>query len=122
MAKYGNIFYILMRESQVGLSNFCSRFLNVIKHSKVVAAVFKGLRPAVIGMIFSAAYPIGQGIDMSWPTVVIFISVLVLSVKFKVNVAYLIPASCVAGLLLFLSEEVLFFTFLRCVERDYHST
>ena len=78
-----------------------SKFLDFFKNSSVVKAVFKGLRPAVIGMIFSASVTIGKGIDLSWPAVVIFISVLVLSVKFKVNVVYLIPASGIVGLLLF---------------------
>ena len=77
-----------------------SKFLNFFKNSSLVKAVFKGLRPAVIGMIFSAAVTIGKGIDLSWITVVIFLLVLVLSVKFKVNVVYLIPASGIIGLLL----------------------
>ena len=80
---------------------FCSRFMDYIKSSKAVTAVFKGLRPAVIGMIFSAAYTIAKEVDLGWPTAVIFISVLVLSVKFKVNVVYLIPASGIFGMLIF---------------------
>ena len=79
---------------------FCSRFLDILKHSTVVTAIFKGLRPVIIGMIFSAAYTIGKGADMSRLTVLIFISVLVLSLKFKVNVAYLIPAAGLVGMLL----------------------
>jgi chromate transporter len=78
----------------------CSKFLDFFKNSSLVKAVFKGLRPAVIGMIFSAAVTIGKGINLSWLTVLIFLSVLVLSVKFKVNVVYLIPASGIIGLLL----------------------
>jgi chromate transporter len=78
-----------------------SKFLDFFKNSSWVKAVFKGLRPAVIGMIFSAAVTIGKGLDPSWPTAVIFISVLVLSIKFKVNVVYLIPASGIIGLLLY---------------------
>jgi chromate transporter len=78
-----------------------SKFLDFFKNSLWVKAVFKGLRPAVIGMIFSAAVTIGKGLDPSWPTAVIFISVLVLSIKFKVNVVYLIPASGIIGLLLY---------------------
>ena len=77
-----------------------SKFLDFFKNSSLVKAVFKGLRPAVIGMIFSAAITIGRGIDLSWLTVVIFLLVLVLSVRFKVNVVYLIPASGIIGLLL----------------------
>ena len=78
-----------------------SKFLDFFKNSSLVKAVFKGLRPAVIGMIFSASVTIGKGVDLSWPTAVIFISVLVLSIRFKVNVVYLIPASGIIGLLLY---------------------
>ena len=77
-----------------------SKFLGFFKNSPLVKAVFKGLRPAVIGMIFSASVTMGKGIDPSWLAAVIFISVLVLSIKFKVNVVYLIPASGIIGLLL----------------------
>lgn len=80
---------------------FCSRFMDYIKKSKIIAAVFKGLRPAVIGMIFSAAYTIGKGMELTWPSILIFLTVLVLSVKFKVNMVYLIPLSGLAGILLF---------------------
>ena len=80
---------------------FCSRFMDYIKQSKIITAVFKGLRPAVIGMIFSAAYTIGKGMELSWPSILIFLTVLVLSAKFKVNVVYLIPLSGLAGILLF---------------------
>ena len=58
-----------------------SKFLDFFKNSSLVKAVFKGLRPAVIGMIFSAAFTIGKGVDTSWPTLLIFISVLVLLIK-----------------------------------------
>ena len=78
-----------------------SKFLDFFKNSSLVKAVFKGLRPAVIGMIFSASVTIGKGVDLSWPSAVIFISVLVLSIRFKVNVVYLIPASGIIGLLLY---------------------
>lgn len=80
---------------------FCSHFLIRIKQSKIITSIFKGLRPAVIGMIFAAAYTIGTGVEFKWPTLLIFAGVLVLSVKFKVNVVYLIPVSGIAGLLLF---------------------
>lgn len=80
---------------------FCSRFMDYIKQSKIITAVFKGLRPAVIGMIFSAAYTVGKGMELSWPSFLIFLTVLILSVKFRVNVVYLIPLSGLAGILLF---------------------
>ncbi len=80
---------------------FCSRFIQQIKSSNIIAAIFKGIRPVVIGMIFTAAFTIGKGISISWPSLLIFTAVLVLSLRFKVNVVYLIPASGILGLLLF---------------------
>ncbi len=79
----------------------CSRFLDRIKQSSAVASVFKGLRPAVIGMIFAAAFTIGRSVELRWPVLLIFLGVLVLATKFKVNVVFLIPGSGIAGLLLF---------------------
>jgi len=78
-----------------------SGFLRKIKDSMVINAIFKGMRPAIIGMIFSAAYTVGKGAEMAWPSVVIFLTVLLLLVKFKVNVLYMIPAAGLAGILLF---------------------
>ncbi len=80
---------------------FCSHFLDRIKNSKTISAIFKGLRPAVIGMIFSAAFTIGKGIEIHWISIFIFVAVLVSAIKFKVNVVYLIPISGVIGMLLF---------------------
>jgi len=79
----------------------CSQFIDSIKNSKVVVAIFKGLRPAVIGMIFAAAYTLGKDLSLNWGTIFIFLSVLVLSIKYKINVVYLIPASGVIGILIF---------------------
>ena len=80
----------------------CSRILIRIKQSKTVNAIFKGLRPAIIGMIFSAAFTLGKEAQPAWPTVLIFLTALVLLIKFKLDVVYLIPASGLAGILLYL--------------------
>jgi len=78
-----------------------SKFLNFFKNSALVKAVFKGLRPAVIGMIFSASVTIGKGLEIKWPSFVIFLLVLLLSLKFKLNAVYLIPVSGILGVLFF---------------------
>lgn len=80
---------------------FCSRFMLQIKQSKIISAIFKGLRPAVIGMIFAAAFTISRGVEIQWPTLLIFVGVLISSIKFKVNVVYLIPISGLTGMILF---------------------
>ena len=78
-----------------------SGFLRRIKDSPLINAIFKGMRPAIIGMIFSAAYTVGKGAELVWPSAVIFLLVLLLLVKFKVNVLYMIPAAGIAGILFF---------------------
>jgi chromate transporter len=80
---------------------FCSHFIDRIKNSKSISAIFKGLRPAVIGMIFAAAFTIGKGIEFHWISILIFVAVLVAAIKFKVNVVFLIPVSGIVGVLLF---------------------
>ena len=78
-----------------------SGFLKKIKDSNVVNAIFKGMRPAIIGMIFSAAYTVGKEAELIWPSAFIFLVVFVLLVKFKMNVLYMIPLAGIAGMLFF---------------------
>lgn len=80
---------------------FCSRFLDPIRKSAAIVAAFKGLRPAIIGMIFSAAVTIMKGMDLSIQAGLIFLLILLLTIRFKVNVVYLIPASGIIGILVF---------------------
>lgn len=78
-----------------------SEFLNKISNSRIINSAFKGIRPAVIGMIFSAAYTIGHGITISWFSVVVFAVVITALIKYKVDVIYLIPFSGIVGVLFF---------------------
>jgi chromate transporter len=78
-----------------------SGFLKKIKDSNVITAIFKGMRPAIIGMIFSAAYTVGKGAEMIWPSAILFLVVFVLLVRFRVNILYVIPVSGIAGILFF---------------------
>ncbi len=76
-------------------------FLVKIKNSQAIQAIFKGLRPAVIGMIFSAAFTIGKDLTMAWQTVAILFVIALLLFRFKVNVVYLIPLAGVLGYFLY---------------------
>lgn len=78
-----------------------SSFLVRIKNSQVIQSIFKGLRPAVIGMIFSAAFTIGKELTMAWQTAAIFFVIALLLFRFKVNVVYLIPLAGVLGYFLY---------------------
>ena len=77
-----------------------SHFLDTLKHSRAVHAVFKGLRPAVIGMIFSAVVTIARGAELSWVSPVIFGIVLLLVLYYRFNVVYIIPLAGIAGMIL----------------------
>jgi chromate transporter len=78
-----------------------SDFLKRIKDSNIITAIFKGIRPAIIGMILSAAFTVGKGAEMVWPSAFIFLTVFVLLVRFKTNILYMIPLAGLAGILFF---------------------
>ncbi len=78
-----------------------SGFLKNIKDSSLITSVFGGMRPAIIGMIFSAALTVGKGAEMIWPSAVIFFAVLILLIKYRINVIYMIPVAGFAGILFF---------------------
>ncbi len=76
-----------------------SHFIERIKYSITIQAIFKGLRPAVIGMIFSAVYTMAKSSEVIWASLIIFLLVLFLAMYYKVNVVYLIPIAGVLGIL-----------------------
>ena len=78
-----------------------SHLLNKFKESDLIEAAFLGLRPAVIGMIFSASLFIGSNIDIDWRSILIFIFVLLMSFKYNLRAAILIPVSGLLGILLY---------------------
>jgi chromate transporter len=78
-----------------------SQFFDQIKNSKFITAAFKGLRPAIVGMILASAYTIGAGVPFSWFSLGVFMVVLFASLKYEVNVAFLIPLAGIAGILFF---------------------
>lgn len=82
------------------LTIVCTRFFNQISKSAALIAVFKGLRPAIIGMIVAAAYTMMANNGFSVFTVVVFIVAQLLVMRFKVDPVYLIPAAGIAGLLI----------------------
>ena len=79
----------------------CSHWLEQIKQSAVIQAALRGIRPAVIGMIFFAVYAVLTTAQLHWATPVIFAGALVALVRFKVGLVVLIPASGILGLALY---------------------
>lgn len=83
------------------LTVLLSRFVKILNQSSVVKAAMKGVRAAVIGMIFASAITIGQTITPSVVSAIIFAAIFIISLKYKFSPVYLIIASGVAGFILF---------------------
>ncbi len=64
-------------------------------------AVFRGLRPAVVGLVAAAAWQIGLVAVVSWQAVAVSLVCLALIAKWKVSPVYLVIGSAVAGILFF---------------------
>ncbi len=78
-----------------------SRVLDGIKASKPVQAALKGIRAAVVGMIFAAAVVIGRGSEFHWATPMIFAGCMVALMRYRVDIAWIIPSAGLAGMLLY---------------------
>jgi chromate transporter len=76
-----------------------SHLIGYLKGSPTLKAVFKGIHPAVIGMIFAASVIIGMSMPHEWLQLIILVAAFVLTFKFKVDILIIIPLSGVAGLL-----------------------
>ncbi len=80
--------------------------LQAIKKSSVVTAALKGVRPAVVGMLFAAAVVVGETMPHDTLAHVaasgaILAGALVALLRFRVEVALIIPLAGAAGFLLF---------------------
>lgn len=64
-------------------------------------AVFKGLRPAVVGLVAAAAWQIGKVAVVNGVAAAITVVAIVLIAKWKVSPVWLVIGSAVAGILLF---------------------
>ncbi len=72
------------------------QFIDRIKGRPSVEAIFKGVRPAVIGMILASVWVIGKSAPQDWQSAVIFGTILLLALWKDFDSAILIP---IAGLL-----------------------
>ena len=78
-----------------------THYFNKIRNSTVIIAVFKGLRPAIIGMIAAAAFTILAHSDISYKTGLLLCVFLILAIKYKADPVFLIPGAGITGLLIF---------------------
>jgi chromate transporter len=75
-----------------------SHLLDQIKGSVVIQAALKGIRPAVIGMIFTAAVVVGQTAQVHWASLFIFATSLAAIWKLRLEVVLVIPLAGLIGL------------------------
>ncbi len=79
----------------------CSHLLQQIKQSSGIQAALKGIRPAVIGLIFTAALVFAQSATLHWVSGMIFMAAMVALLRFKADVILIIPIAGVIGVLLY---------------------
>ncbi|MEJ2609329.1 MAG: chromate efflux transporter [Candidatus Thiodiazotropha sp.] len=80
---------------------FCAHYLEKIKNSVLLKAAMRGIRAAVIGMILAAAYVVASTAQLNWISLLIFTTSLLALIKFKWEVAMIIPGAGTLGLLLY---------------------
>jgi chromate transporter len=68
-----------------------------LQRSSAIKAALRGVRPAVIGMIFAAAVVVGQTAVPVWHSVAIFAVALYALMRFRVDAVWIIPAAGAAG-------------------------
>lgn len=83
------------------LTVLASRFMGWLDGSASVKAAMKGVRAAVIGLIFASAFTIGQTMEYSAASVVLFFLCLAVSWKYAVSPVYLILGAAAAGFFFF---------------------
>ena len=82
------------------LTVIAARFFNKISKSELVIAVFKGLRPAIIGMIVSAGVSILWGNGLTVFSMAVFAAALGATIYFKTDPALVVPVAGILGLLI----------------------
>ncbi|HYA36953.1 MAG TPA: chromate efflux transporter [Candidatus Methylomirabilis sp.] len=71
--------------------------LERIKRSVAIQAALRGVRPAVIGMIFAAAVVVGRTSVPVWYSVLIFVVALYVLVRWRLDAVWIIPAAGAVG-------------------------
>jgi chromate transporter len=66
-----------------------------------VQAVFRGLRPAVVGLVCAAAWQIGRVAVVSWVALGISVVCILLLARWRVSPVVLVVGSAVAGMIFF---------------------
>lgn len=83
------------------LTVLLSRFVKRLNQSVLIKAAMKGVRAAVIGMIFASAVTIGRTIAPSAISALLFLIAFFISFKYTISPVYLIIGAGIAGFILF---------------------
>ena len=75
----------------------CTSYLQKIKSSGFIQAALTGIRCGVIGMIAAAAYVVASTAEQDLIALLIFLASLILLIKFRVEVIFLIPLAGLTG-------------------------
>ena len=78
-----------------------SLILDRIKRSQLMQASLRGIRAAVVGMVFAAAVVIGRDCQFHWVTPVIFLVCMTALLRFRVDIVWIIPSAGIIGMLLY---------------------
>jgi chromate transporter len=78
-----------------------SRAFDRLRRLATVAAVLRGVRPAVVGMIAAAAWLIGQTAAPVWLSAAIFAAALIALLRFRRDVIWIVPPAGFVGMLFF---------------------
>lgn len=76
-------------------------FLDSLKKSTAFKAAIQGVRPAVVGMITAAAFIVARTLPQHWASAVILVVALMAIIRFRMEVALIIPVSGIIGLILY---------------------
>ena len=75
-------------------------YLTVWKRWPWVTAALKGVRPAVVGMLFAAAFVVAKTSQWGWAEGLILVAALIAILRYQAEVAIVIPLAGAAGFVL----------------------
>jgi len=78
-----------------------AQIMDRIKSSGAIQAALRGIRAAVIGMIFSAAVVIMETVHLHWLSAVIFVAGLVALLRWHVDAVWIIPIAGMLGVVFY---------------------
>jgi chromate transporter len=78
-----------------------SRALEWLRRSSAVQAALRGIRPAVVGMIFAAAVTVGATAPPVWISIALFVAALYVLLRWRVEAVWIIPPAGLIGLLVY---------------------